>query len=198
MNKISTVLSILCLALIGVLFYLHFSHVEKLNKVKDAAVKNAHTNFRIAYFDIDSLQANYDHYKDALEDLRKVEQSMNAEIQDMRARYQRYIGELQQKGPTMTQSQQEDAQRSLQRMDKEFADRQQTLQTNMQNKQMDVVNELRKEIEQYLAEYNKEKGYTYIFSYEPGNLLYYKDSVFDITQDVLRGLNQKYQSRKKN
>jgi outer membrane protein len=159
---------------------------------------NAHSNFRIAYFDIDSLQVNYDHYKDALEDLKKAEQSMNAEIQDMRSRYQRYIGELQQKGPAMSQADQEKAQRSLQEMDKRFSDRQQTLQSNMQNKQMDMVNELRKEIEQYLAVYNKEKGYTYIFSYEPGTLLYYKDSVYDITQDVLRGLNQKYQGTKKN
>jgi outer membrane protein len=197
MNKISTVLSILCLGLIGVLFYLHFTHTEQLNKMSAQARQNAHSNFRIAYFDIDSLQAHYDHYKDALEDLKKAEQSMNTELEDRRRKYQNYYMDLQRKGPTMTQSEQENAQRSLQKMDKEFSDLQQSLQNNMQNKQMDAVMELRKEIEDYLATYNKEKGYTYIFSYDRGNILYYKDSAYDITQDVVRGLNETYQSRKK-
>lgn len=198
MNKISTVLSILCLGLVGVLFYLHFSHTEKLNKVKDAATKNAQTNFRIAYFDIDSLQANYEHYKDALDEVKKNEQSMNAELQNLRSRYQRYIGELQQKGASMTQAEQEAAQRNLQNMDKDFREREGQLQNSLQNKQMELMKKLRQEIEAYLAQFNKQKEYAYIFSYEPGLLLYYRDSLYDITNDVVRGLNEQYKGAKKN
>lgn len=198
MNKISTSLGILSLVLIGVLFYLHFTHKEKLNKVQDAATKDTSINFQIAYFDIDSLQSNYEHYKDALEEVKKTEQSMNAELQNMRARYQKYIGELQQKGASMTQSEQEMAQRNLQSMDKDFRERESQLQSNMQNKQMELMKGLRQEIEAYLADYNKEKKYAYIFSYEPGLLLYYRDSLYDITKDVVRGLNAQYSSKKKN
>src|SRR5688500_7451083 len=64
MKNISTVLSILALVLIGVLFYLHFTHREKLNKVSVTAEKNATSNFAIAYFDIDSLQEHYEYFKD--------------------------------------------------------------------------------------------------------------------------------------
>jgi outer membrane protein len=198
MNKISTALSLLSLVLVAVLFYLHFTHKEKLNKVSDAAAKNSNSNFRIAYFDIDSLQANYEHYKDALEEMRKTEQGMNAELQNLRTRYQKYIGELQKKGENMTQAEGEAAQRDLQTMDKNFRAREAELQNSLQNKQMDLMKTLRQEIEAYLAEFNKQKEYAYIFSYEPGILLYYKDSLYDITQDVVKGLNEQYKGRKKN
>jgi outer membrane protein len=181
-----------------VLFYLHFSHKEKLNKVSDAAAKNAGSPFRIAYFDIDSLQANYEHYKDALEEMKKSEQSMNAELQSLRTRYQGYISELQKKGENMSQAEGERAQRDLQTMDKNFRNREAELQSGLQNKQMELMKVLRQEIEAYLATYNKQKAYAYIFSYEPGILLYYKDSLYDITQDVVRGLNEQYKGRKKN
>jgi outer membrane protein len=198
MNKISTVLSLLSLALVGVLFYLHFTHKEKLNKVSDAAVKNSSVSFKIAYFDIDSLQSNYEHYKDALDEMKKVEQGMNAELQNLRTRYQSYIGELQKKGENMTQAEGEKAQRDLQTMDKTFRNREAELQNSLQNKQMELMKTLRQEIEAYLEEYNKQKDYAYIFSYEPGILLYYKDSLYDITKDVVRGLNEQYKSKKKN
>lgn len=198
MNKISTLLSSLSLVLVAVLFYLHFTHKEKLNKVTDAAAKNSGTNFRIAYFDIDSLQANYDHYKDALEEMRKTEQGMNTELQNLRTRYQKYIGELQKKGESMTQAEGEAAQRDLQTMDKNFRNRESELQSDLQNKQMELMKKLRQEIEAYLNEFNKQKEYAYIFSYEPGILLYYKDSLYDITQDVVKGLNEQYKGKKKN
>ena len=198
MNKISTVLSILSLVLVAVLFYLHFNHKEKLNKATDAASKKTNTNFRIAYFDIDSLQANYEHYKDALEQIRNSEHSMNSELQNLRSRYQNYIGELQKKGENMTQAEGEKAQRELQTMDKNFRSKEAELQNTLQNKQMELMKTLRQEIEAYLLEYNKQKDYAYIFSYEPGLLLYYRDSTYDITQDVVRGLNEQYKNKKKN
>lgn len=197
MNKISTVLSILCLALTGVLFYLHFTHKEKLNKVSDAASKNT-TNFKIAYFDIDSLQSNYTHYKDMLEELKKTELSMNSQLNSLRSSYQNFLGELQKKGPGMTQAEQETAQRELARREREYQKTEADLQNNMQSQQMEKIKKLQQEIEEYLEDYNKEKGYAYIFSYQPGMLLYYRDSTYNITQDVLNGLNQRYASKKKN
>jgi len=54
---------------------------------------------------------------------------------------------------------------------------------------------LKKAIEEFISEYNKEKQYTYIVSYEQG-LFYYKDTVFNITADLVKGLNQQYKAKK--
>lgn len=197
MRNISTILSIIALALTGVLFYLHFSHTEKLRQVTVAANKNGNNGFKIAYFDIDSLQSNYTFYKDALEEMKSKESAANAELQDIKARFQRRIQQLQEKGPSMSQTEGEAAQREVAKMEQDYRKREAQLQENLQNQQMDMTKLMRKQIEDFLAEYNKQKGYAYIFSYEPGFIMYYKDSLYDVTADLVKGLNEQYKNKKK-
>jgi outer membrane protein len=197
MRNISTILSIIALALTGVLFYLHFTHKEQLKQVSVAAGKNGQSNFKIAYFDIDSLQSSYAKYKDALEEMKGKESSANAELQSLKGRFQSRIQQLQEKGPSMSQAEGEAAQREVAKMEQDYRKREAQLQDNLQNQQMDMTKQMRKEIEDYLAVYNKDKGYAYIFSYEPGFIMYYKDSAYDVTADLLRGLNDQYSKSKK-
>jgi outer membrane protein len=196
MNKISTVLSIVAILLIGVLFYLHFTHVAKLDKVSSVAEKNAHSNFKIAYFDIDSLQSNYKEFKDAFDEVKAKENSMNAELNDLTNRYQRRIKELQDKGATMSQQEGEAAQREYALMQQRFQTRKNELEQALQKQQIDLMGTLRKKIENFLKDYNKSGEYSYIFSYEPG-FIYYKDSLYDITGEVIKGLNASYKEKKK-
>lgn len=197
MKNISTILSLIAIVLVGVLFYLHFTHKEELKKVSVEAEKNAHSNFKIAYFDIDSLQTHYNYYKDALSQMKEREGQVNAELQDLKTRYQRRIVELQQKGPSMSQSEGESAQREVNEMDQNYRQRESSLQDKLHNQQMELMKDLRKQIEDYLKIYNKQKDYAFILSYEPGFLLYYKDSAYDITPDLIKGLNEQYKNNKK-
>ena len=63
----------LALVLVGVLFYLHFSSARPAEKA--GVMHNHHdsTAFRIAYFDIDSLQAKYEYFKDISGELKTRE-----------------------------------------------------------------------------------------------------------------------------
>ena len=196
MRNISTILSIVALALTGVLFYLHFSKKEAPKSAVVAADKNGQQGFKIAYFHIDSLQANYTYYKDALEEMKGRESSANAELQNIKARFQQRVQQLQEKAPGMSQAEGEAAQREMAKMEQEYRKNEARLQENLQGQQMDMTNLLRKQIEEYLTTYNKDKGYAYIFSYEPG-FIFYKDSIYDITTDVVTGLNEKYKNTKK-
>jgi outer membrane protein len=197
MRNISTILSIIALALAGVLFYLHFSDKGKTKSVSVDAGSDGHHDFKIAYFDIDSLQSSYTFYKDALEEMKSKESVANAELQDIKAKFQRRIQQLQEKGPTMSQAEGEAAQREVAKMEQDYRKREAQLQDNLQNQQMDMTKLMRKQIEDYLSEFNKEKGYAYIFSYEPGFIMYYKDSLYDVTGALVQGLNEKYKSKKK-
>jgi outer membrane protein len=197
MKNISTVLSVLALVLTGILFYLHFSSkkVTTVQSVKtEAAVSK---DFSIAYFDIDSLQEHYDYYKDALADMKKREASMNGELQGLKNKFQQRYQHFQDNARTMTQVDGENAQRELARMEQAYRSKEAELQDNLRNQQMEMTKKMRKEIESYLADYNKDKGYSYIFSYEPGFIMYYKDSMYNITPDVIKGLNDLYKDKKK-
>ena len=201
MRNISTILSVLALVLIGVLFYLHFNGNKELKKVTDDGGKTPPNNFRIAYFDIDSLQNHYEYFKDVLEQMKKKESSMNAELGQMNGQYQRRVqqlqAEIQAKGQGVTQADELKAQNELGTMQRNFGERKASLEQDMQKTQVENMATLRKTVEDYLKEYNKTKGYAFILSYEPGLLMYYKDSAYDVTADLIKGLNEQYKTKKK-
>ena len=197
MKKISTVLSILALVLIGILYYLHFTKGKELKSPVVAEAKNPQTKFNIAYFHVDSLQNHYQEFKDAFEKIKKKENSMNAELSNMNNTYQRRIKEWQDKGANMTQAEQAAAQQEYDLMQRRFQDRKMELEQQLQKDQLDLMSELRKKIEDFLKDYNKNETYSYIISYDPG-IIYYGDSMYDITSDVIKGLNALYEKEEKN
>ncbi|HEU4606991.1 MAG TPA: OmpH family outer membrane protein [Chitinophagaceae bacterium] len=197
MKNISTILSVLALLGVATLFYLHFDNKDsgKLKKTEPASASS--NTFRIAYFDIDSLQTHFEKFKDAESMLKDKEAQKNAELNNYSARYQRRLKELQEKAPSMSQAEGEAAQRELAQMQENYQKRQFELDQDMKKMQMDLMGDLRKKIEDYLKEYNKDKGYSFIFSYEPGFMMYYKDTAYDITQELIAGLNEKFVSDQK-
>src|SRR5688500_3125205 len=197
MKNISTILSILALALIGVLFYLHFSQGNTQKKVSVPTDKSATSSFAIAYFDIDSLQEHYEYFKDVSGDIKKKESSMNAELNDLTNKYQRTIRKWQEKGNNITQAEGETAQREVGLLQQQYQQRKGELEKEMQKLQVDRMSELRKQVEEFLKEYNKNKKYSYILSYEPGFIIYYRDSAYNITGDLINGLNTQYKEKKK-
>lgn len=202
MRNISTILSVLALVLVGVLFYLHFNSNKAPKKVAVGADADASRSFRIGYFDIDSLQTSYEYFKDVLEQMKKKEAAMNAELADMdnrsRRRLQQLQTELQSRGQALTQADEIKAQNEVATMQKNFNDRKVALEQDMQRAQLETITEVRNTVSDFLKEYNKNKGYSYILSYDPGmSLMYYKDTVYDVTGDLIKGLNEQYAAKKK-
>lgn len=197
MKNISTILSVLALALIAVLFYLHFSKGGATPKTAVTTDKSADKNFAIAYFDIDSLQEHYEYFKDVSGDMKKKESAMNAELSDLTNKYQRTIKKWQEKGNNITQSEGEQAQREVGLLQQQYQQRKGELEQEMQKLQVDRMSELRKQVEEFLKDYNKDKRFSYILSYEPGFIIYYKDSAYNITGDLIAGLNTQYKDKKK-
>lgn len=197
MRNISTYLSILALLGVGVLFYLQFSQDKQSKNHSVNDVKRENNNFRIAYFDIDSLQEKYEYFRDVSGEIKKKEANITSQLNALQDSYQKRLKELQEKGPTMTQSEGEAAQREYSQMQQKYQQRQLAMEQELKKHQVDVMTDVRTKIETYLKEYNKEKGYAFILSYEPGFMLYYRDSVYDITNDVIQGLNGQYKKEKK-
>ena len=197
MRHISTYLSILALVAVGILYYLHFKQEKKSVASTSRSVKAGKNDFRIAYFDIDSLQEKYEYFKDVSGQMKAKEANLTSQMDALQNTYQKRLKELQEKGPTMTQSEGEAAQREVAQMQQKFQQRQMSMEQDLKKHQADLMTDVRNKIENYLKDYNKEKGYAFILSYEPGFMLYYRDSVYDITNDVISGLNEEYKKEKK-
>ena len=198
MNKISTYLSVLALIGVGVLFYFQFSSHKKHERPSvNRTSSDSSGNFKMAYFDIDSLQDKYQYFKDVTSEIKRKEADITAQLNSLQNSYQKRLRELQEKSATMTQAEGEAAQREYAQMQEKYQQRQMALEQDLKKQQIDMMTSVRNKIENYLKEFNKEKGYAFIMSYEPGFMLYYRDSTYDITNDVINGLNEEYKKVKK-
>lgn len=198
MKNIATLLSAIALLLVVVLFFLFFNHTEQIRKISEAAEKQSASHFRIAYFETDSLESNYSYFRDLLDQAREKEIAMNTELSSLEKEYQKKISEWQKKGSSMTASENEKVQQEYASMQQNYQARKQTLSEQLYKYNEDLKSEIRKKIEDFLKNYNKQMNYSFIFAYEPSSFMYYKDTLYNITQDLVNGLNAGYKNKKKN
>ena len=200
MNKIATWLSILSLVLVGLLYYFHFTHVDIANfkfRTRPADTSTSRGQFKMAYFEMDSVDQNYEYAKYIRENLKRKETDLNKELNDLKLGYQRRMAEWQKKGANISQAESDAMNREYEQMRENFNTKQKQLTDEYESEKYKMYVDANKKISEYLKEYNKDKGYNYIIA-DQANLFYYKDSVFNITQDVIRGLNSLYKDKKKN
>lgn len=199
MKHISIVLNIILFIAVSVLYYLHFTS-SKPEVIQTSNLTNktvsAH-NSKIAYFEMDSLENQYGYIKEVRNELKNKQIDMNAELNKLRKNYQSRIAQLQEKASTMSPTEGEAAQREVAQMQQNVAAKEQSLNQSFQEETYKKMQIVSKQIEDFFKQYNKNKGYAYIITSQPG-LVYYKDPSCNVTKDLVDGLNAQYKQEEKN
>jgi len=193
MKNFTLGLNVVLVVAVGVLFYLHFKTDKKAVSAQPKSDSTG-SSFRIAYFEMDSLQNNYEYYKQIVKELGVSEQQKRSELMSKRNEYAAKVKEYQQKGQTMTQAEVANANQVVGQLEKEYQELEQAKGQEMQEEKMKKLQDIQKKIQDYLKDYNKDKGYSFIFMNSP-DLIYYKDTVYNITNDLLKGLNEQYKKK---
>lgn len=197
MKQLSLVLSIVAVIISGILLVRNMKGSEAVKPAVSStpvSVASTESAFKIAYFELDSLQNNYQYFKDALSTLKTKEESMQNELAGLEKSYQKKIAEWQQKGNNMSQAEAEAANREYQQMQQNFQSRKQQLDQNINDQMNDTRKKIRERLETYLKDYNKDRRYAYILSDFPEGI-FYKDTVYNITNDLIKGLNESYKKK---
>lgn len=200
MNKGLLALNIILLVAVGVLFFLFFTRkndrvVEK--KIDAVSVDSLPRwqNTPVAYFDMDSVEANFTEFKKMQSEVVAREARINDSINQMRAAFQSYYMKLQSQSANLTPRQRDSLGNELAQMDMDIKTRasemNQTYQTYYMSKQQEIITK----IKNYCREFNKDRKYSYIIAREPG-LFYYTDTAYNVTSELLKGLNSFYAKKK--
>lgn len=183
--------------------YLLIAHFGNKKAGKPASVSSSSKDtltegrpFRIAYFEMDSVENNFDMVKDIKAEISKKDDEYSRNLARLDNTYRKRVQEYQQKGETMTQADFEKAQLDLRQLEERLKGERQGLDQQYQEFVTKRNLSLKKAIEDFIAGFNKDRYYSYIVVYESG-LFYYKDSAYDITPEVVKGLNETYRSEKK-
>jgi outer membrane protein len=166
--------------------------VGKTSIVRDTTAQG----FRIAYFEMDSIENSFQMVKDVQAEISRKEKDYNNDLARLDYTYKtRYEG-YQAKAATMSKEDYEKAKIDLKQLEDQLKGEKQRYDQDYQEFVMHRQLDLKSTIADFLKEYNKSKKYSYIIVYER-DLFYYKDTAYNITSEVLRGLNERYRNRKK-
>src|SRR6266487_96051 len=193
MNKILLILNILLIAAVAYLYYDHYSYMKSdtHKHVQDkAAVLNS---FKIAYFELDSVQNNYAYYKEVRDYLTKKDKANTEKLNKIKSDYLNKYKEYQQKGGQLSEKEQNDYQQTLMRLQNDFQETEQNINNEMNAEATEKLQTVKKKIEDFLKGYCSTKGLAYVFAAsDRDNFLYYKDTIRNITPDIIKGLNDDY------
>ena len=153
---------------------------------------------KIAYVEVDSIMSQYRFCKEYSLILQKKSQNIENTLAAKQNSLQAAAAKFQQdvQNNKYTQQQAEAVQANLQKQGADLQALQQRLGAEFQNETNTFNKALRDSIQHYLAAYNKDKKYGLILSKAGDNILY-ADKAYDITNEVIAGLNKAYKPAKK-
>lgn len=163
----------------------------------DASAQKTAAPLRIAYVDLDTVQAHYDLCTDLTNHLEQKSISAQKELQAKTRAFQEHYNALQKKyqnGQFASQAEFENAQASLQKEQEDGAKRENELSADIQKHQMEGLQRMNDSVESFIKSYNKTKKYDYILMKAT---TLYANPAYDITQEVIKGLNKRYKDSKK-
>ena len=159
----------------------------------ESNTKAAPTSMKIAYVEVDSIMSQYKFCKDYSLILQKKGQNIQSTLASKQQALQAAAANFQQKVQqnAYTREQAEAIQAGLQKQSADLQGLNQRLSNEFQVATEKYNAALRDSPRHFLNEYNKDKKYSLILSKAGDNLLY-ADKAFDITNDVVAGLNKAY------
>jgi outer membrane protein len=173
-----------------VLFVLHFN--SNSTPIKSSAM--AAGGVKVAYFEIDSIQNSYTFFKDVKAALQAKDVENAKQLTALKNAFAIKYQDLQKNGQYLSQAEIGARQQELAQLEKNYTNREQQLAAEMQEESFKRLQEVKQKIESFLVSYNKNKEFAYIFSSNP-DLMYYKDTAYDITADIVKGLNAEYKPK---
>ena len=146
---------------------------------------------RIAYVDMDTLQAKYEYLKAGKASLEKESEDLEAELAGMSKNMQSVYNSLaaKEQSKSLSPIEREDGQKKLQQMQQNMEARKQNGGAALMKKTDEFTKQLQAKLDAYLLKYNADKHFDYVLQYQKGGMVLLANPALNITDDVIKGLD---------
>jgi len=186
---------ILAIAII-VLYVLFFSLPgdRKASTDEDSTTIAMPTDISIAYVLEDSLLSNYEYFQELAGDLNKKRQAMENDYTMKAQGLQKEFEGFQRTAGNMTMNQARAVEEDLMQKRQNLMLLQEKMGQDLLKAESEVNTQLYDKVSNYLENYAKANGFALILNVKRGNAILYGDKGMDITDIVVKGLNDEYNS----
>lgn len=194
MKNLSLILNIVLLVAVIVLYVLHFSQqkVESTSSPSDTS----NVDLKLAYILSDSVLKHYEYLKVNREQLEAKTKKMDQDLRNRTMGLQNEISAYQRNVSGMTLGQARATEEDLGKKQQNLQLYQQSLQQQLMQDEAKLNKELYDRITVFLKKYGEEKGLQVVLKYDPTSDVLFGGAGLDITDDVIKGLNEDYKTEK--
>ena len=171
---------------------------SKMDEQPVAADASA-SGMKIAYVEVDSLMTQYDFAKDYSVTLQKKSNNARNTLNQKGGALQAAVNNFQQKlhnNGFTSRYQDSSQQAAIERQQRDLQELQARLENELASETAKFNEALRDSLQNFLKDYNKDKQFDLILSKAGDNILM-ANKKYDITNDVINGLNKRYKPAKK-
>jgi len=166
----------------------------KMDEKPQAAEAENVGGMKIAFVEVDSLMTQYNFAKDYSVTLQKksnnARNTLTQKTNELQAAVNNFQQKLQNNGFT-SREQAQGVQAGIERRQRDLQELQARLETELANETQKFNEALRDSLNNFLTSYIKDKKYDLILSKAGDNILF-ADRKYDITKDIINGLNKRY------
>lgn len=172
---------------------------EKPNKEGNATTTKKPediTDRSIVYINSDSLIAGYELYKKSSKEIEVEKNKYSSDVEGQANAFQNKVLAAQQKSSAMTMGEIEATKKALAAEEQRITQYRDALMQNLANQEKGMVEKLNKNIDEYVKRYAQKNSHKMILGYKQGVTAWYCDPKLDVTQEILKGLNEEFKNQK--
>ncbi len=198
MKKSSLIINVLLLVAVAVLYVLYFTRPGVSEKKRPSRLLDTSQMLvpKIVYVNIDTLLANYDMFADYQNKLNEKQKSSETKLNSRSQTWQNKVTDYQNnlKRGLVTRSEAQKIEQQLSQEQQELVKLKNDLSSKLMEAQQVSYRKVLFSIVDYLKGYSQLHHYQYVLSTTAGGNLLFGDKNFDVTKQVMEGLNLKYKS----
>jgi outer membrane protein len=186
---------VLAIAII-VLYVLFFSlpQENELGATENSEALAMPSDIAIAYVLEDSLLSNYEYFKELAGDLDEKRKVMENDYTLKAQGLQKEFEGFQRTAGNMTMNQARAVEEDLMQKRQNLILLQERMGQDLLKAEAEVNSQLYDKVSGFLEKYAKENGFALILNVKRGNAVLYGDKGMDITNIIVKGLNDEYNS----
>jgi len=150
----------------------------------------------LVYVDVNKLIDGYSRTKVAKAEFDKKATTLKANVDSLVTNWQKELQAYEKERASLTPKELQLKQELLGNKQQQINGYQEAIQKQIQEEDKKTTQTVINDINDYVKEYGKDKGYKIIFGASGGGNIMYADESSDLTDEVLKGLNAQYDKKK--
>ena len=195
------ILYIILFVLLAVLYFIQFSSSSNIENIptveKQLTIQPLNEgSLNIAFVNSDTVSKYYEFAKKIQKTLTTKRSEAEGQIKSKYFAYESLVQEFEKASPIMGDREKMEKAQKIRLLEQEIMQVEQQLSEQVSRQELELTQSYIVKTNDYMQEIGKTLGYDYVMSYRVGGAMLYANERHDITTEIIKLLNERYESSK--